>query len=133
MKRAAIYLRVSTDSQTTDNQEMALRDIAAKMGWDIEQVYADQGISGADWQMAMLRSVVARCFSQVKVDATSVGHAQGLGGIVHLITICWSIVVVDIMHGRAHHVMLIFHIRHKPSHREMYRDHHRSRLHLVSA
>src|SRR6516165_8088087 len=47
MKRAAIYLRVSTDSQTTDNQEMALREIAAKMGWDIVRVYSDQGISGA--------------------------------------------------------------------------------------
>jgi DNA invertase Pin-like site-specific DNA recombinase len=47
MKRAAIYLRVSTDSQTTDNQEIALREIAAKMGWDIARVYADQGISGA--------------------------------------------------------------------------------------
>jgi DNA invertase Pin-like site-specific DNA recombinase len=47
VRRAAIYLRVSTDSQTTDNQEMALRDIAAKMGWDIARVYSDQGISGA--------------------------------------------------------------------------------------
>jgi DNA invertase Pin-like site-specific DNA recombinase len=47
MKRAAIYLRVSTDLQTTDNQDMALREIADKMHWDIVQVYADNGVSGA--------------------------------------------------------------------------------------
>jgi DNA invertase Pin-like site-specific DNA recombinase len=47
MKRAAIYLRVSTDSQTTDNQEIALREIAAKMQWDIVRVYCDHGVSGA--------------------------------------------------------------------------------------
>jgi len=47
MKRAAVYLRVSTDSQTTDNQAIALREIAAKMQWNIVRVYSDQGISGA--------------------------------------------------------------------------------------
>jgi DNA invertase Pin-like site-specific DNA recombinase len=47
VKRAAIYLRVSTDSQTTDNQEMALREIAGRMGWQIASVYSDHGISGA--------------------------------------------------------------------------------------
>jgi DNA invertase Pin-like site-specific DNA recombinase len=46
-KGAAIYLRVSTDSQTTDNQEMALREIGAKMHWDIIRVYCDHGVSGA--------------------------------------------------------------------------------------
>jgi DNA invertase Pin-like site-specific DNA recombinase len=47
MKRAAIYLRVSTDSQTTDNQEIALREIAGRMDWQIVKVYSDHGISGA--------------------------------------------------------------------------------------
>jgi DNA invertase Pin-like site-specific DNA recombinase len=47
MKRAAIYLRVSTDSQTTDNQEIALRETAERMNWDIVRVYSDHGISGA--------------------------------------------------------------------------------------
>jgi len=47
MKRAAIYLRVSTDSQTTDNQEIVLREIAGRMGWHIVRVYSDHGISGA--------------------------------------------------------------------------------------
>ena len=33
IKRAAIYARVSTDGQTTDNQVMALREIAGRRGW----------------------------------------------------------------------------------------------------
>lgn len=46
MKRVAIYTRVSTDQQTTDNQERELRAIAARAGWAIVQVYCDHGISG---------------------------------------------------------------------------------------
>ena len=46
-KRAAIYGRVSTDGQTTDNQVVALKDVAARRGWDIAEVYIDHGISGA--------------------------------------------------------------------------------------
>src|SRR5262245_39521955 len=47
MRRAALYLRVSTDQQTTMNQERELRTAAARMGCEIESVYTDQGISGA--------------------------------------------------------------------------------------
>jgi DNA invertase Pin-like site-specific DNA recombinase len=47
IKRAAIYGRVSTDGQTTDNQIVALREVAARRGWDIAEVYLDNGISGA--------------------------------------------------------------------------------------
>ena len=41
--RAAIYLRVSTDEQTTDNQERELRAAAERMG-TIVAVYRDAGI-----------------------------------------------------------------------------------------
>src|SRR5262249_2530361 len=47
MKRAAIYLRVSTVDQTTANQERELREIAARSGLEIVKVYKDHGISGA--------------------------------------------------------------------------------------
>jgi DNA invertase Pin-like site-specific DNA recombinase len=46
-KRAALYLRVSTDGQTTDNQRLALEAVAAQRGWTITKVYEDAGISGA--------------------------------------------------------------------------------------
>jgi len=45
--RAAIYLRVSTAEQTTDNQERELRVAADRMGHTIVEVYADNGISGS--------------------------------------------------------------------------------------
>ncbi|MEW9305474.1 recombinase family protein [Labrys neptuniae] len=47
MRRVAIYTRVSTDRQTTDNQERELREVADRMGWEIVNVYQDEGISGA--------------------------------------------------------------------------------------
>jgi len=47
MKRAVLYLRVSTQDQTTANQERELREIASRMGCDIVKVYKDHGISGA--------------------------------------------------------------------------------------
>jgi DNA invertase Pin-like site-specific DNA recombinase len=47
MKRAVLYLRVSTIDQTTANQERELQAIAGRMGWEIGKVYKDHGISGA--------------------------------------------------------------------------------------
>jgi DNA invertase Pin-like site-specific DNA recombinase len=44
--RAAIYLRVSTDEQTTDNQERELRATAERAGHEVVAVYRDAGISG---------------------------------------------------------------------------------------
>jgi DNA invertase Pin-like site-specific DNA recombinase len=46
--RAAIYLRVSTDDQTTENQERELRAAAARAGHEIVAVYRDEGISGSE-------------------------------------------------------------------------------------
>jgi predicted site-specific integrase-resolvase len=46
MRRAAIYLRVSTQDQTTANQERELREVATRMGCEIV-VYRDHGVSGA--------------------------------------------------------------------------------------
>jgi DNA invertase Pin-like site-specific DNA recombinase len=47
MKRAAIYLRVSTIDQHTRNQELELRQAAERAGWEVVDVYTDHGISGA--------------------------------------------------------------------------------------
>jgi DNA invertase Pin-like site-specific DNA recombinase len=46
-KRAAIYVRVSTDKQTIDNQVAALRQIAERRGWEVVEQYSDAGISGS--------------------------------------------------------------------------------------
>jgi DNA invertase Pin-like site-specific DNA recombinase len=46
-KRAAIYVRVSTDKQTVENQIRELRQIADRRGWEVVEEYQDAGISGA--------------------------------------------------------------------------------------
>jgi DNA invertase Pin-like site-specific DNA recombinase len=46
-KRVAIYARVSTDGQTTDNQLRELIAAAERHGWDVTVQYLDKGISGA--------------------------------------------------------------------------------------
>jgi DNA invertase Pin-like site-specific DNA recombinase len=47
MKRAAIYVRVSTDKQTVENQVRELRQIAERRGWEVVEQYSDAGISGS--------------------------------------------------------------------------------------
>ncbi|WP_411291112.1 recombinase family protein [Sphingorhabdus sp.] len=46
-KRVAIYTRVSTDSQTVENQRLELQAVADRLGWTIVAELADEGISGA--------------------------------------------------------------------------------------
>jgi DNA invertase Pin-like site-specific DNA recombinase len=46
MKRAALYVRVSTDRQTVENQIAQLTKIAKDRGWQIVQTFTDAGVSG---------------------------------------------------------------------------------------
>jgi DNA invertase Pin-like site-specific DNA recombinase len=46
-KRAALYVRVSTDSQTVENQIRELSQVAGRRGWQVVEAYRDVGISGA--------------------------------------------------------------------------------------
>jgi DNA invertase Pin-like site-specific DNA recombinase len=45
-KRAALYLPVSTDGQTVQNQPRVLKAVAERRGWPIAGTYEDDGISG---------------------------------------------------------------------------------------
>ena len=71
MKRAVLYLRVSTLDQTVANQELELRTVAERMGCNIVKVYKDRGISGAKGRDgrpqfdAMLRDAAQRKFDMV--------------------------------------------------------------------
>lgn len=47
MKRVALYARVSTDSQTVENQLQELRKVGDRMGWVVVAEITDQGVSGA--------------------------------------------------------------------------------------
>jgi len=48
MKRAALYLRVSTGEQTIENQSRALHQAAQRHGWRVAEVFKDEGISGSE-------------------------------------------------------------------------------------
>jgi len=65
--RCAIYARVSTTDQTTENQLIALRDLADKNGHQIVAEYIDQGVSGVskikDSRSKMLLDAKAKKFS----------------------------------------------------------------------
>jgi len=47
MKRAALYVRVSTAEQSVENQLLDLRRYAGERGWGVFGEFADKGISGA--------------------------------------------------------------------------------------
>ncbi|MGE0388407.1 MAG: recombinase family protein [Gammaproteobacteria bacterium] len=70
-KRAALYARVSTDGQTTDNQLRELQAVAERAGWTIVGKYIDNGVSGAKGREkrpqfdAILKAAVRREFDVV--------------------------------------------------------------------
>ena len=46
-RTVALYLRVSTDDQTVENQRQALTEACERRGWRVAAEYVDAGISGA--------------------------------------------------------------------------------------
>lgn len=46
-RRVALYVRVSTDGQTVENQRRELEAVAERHGWHVVHIFADEGISGA--------------------------------------------------------------------------------------
>jgi DNA invertase Pin-like site-specific DNA recombinase len=45
-KRVALYLRVSKDESTTDNQRRELEEVAQRHGWEVVATFEDEAISG---------------------------------------------------------------------------------------
>jgi len=71
MRRTAIYLRVSTNGQTVENQRRELLAAAERNGWQVVAEFADEGVSGSkgrDKRPALdklLRGVARRDFDMV--------------------------------------------------------------------
>ena len=76
--RVAIYSRVSTDHQTTENQERELRAIADRMGWTVVKVYQDQGVSGAKSRENQ-PAFDALCISRRQFDLIAAWSVDRLG------------------------------------------------------
>jgi DNA invertase Pin-like site-specific DNA recombinase len=70
-RRVALYARVSTTGQTTENQLLELRAVADRMGWEVAAEFVDHGISGAKGRSgrpqldALLKAVARREFDVV--------------------------------------------------------------------
>jgi DNA invertase Pin-like site-specific DNA recombinase len=75
--KAAIYARVSTDEQTTDNQVLKLKKVADRNGWEIEAIYADT-ISGAKSKRPQLDKLM-KAVMRKKVDMVMVWSVDRLG------------------------------------------------------
>jgi DNA invertase Pin-like site-specific DNA recombinase len=60
-KRAALYVRVSSGEQNTEAQERALREYVQRRGWKLQQIYRDQGVSGASSSRPALNELMKAC------------------------------------------------------------------------
>ncbi len=103
MKKIALYARVSTTGQTTDNQLAELREVASRHDWDIVAEFVDHGISGAKGRDqrpefdAMLKAAMRREFDLIAawsvdrlgrslqdlVSFLSEVHAKGINLYLH--------------------------------------------------
>jgi DNA invertase Pin-like site-specific DNA recombinase len=92
-RRAALYVRVSTDHQTVENQVLELRQVAERRAWHVVEVYKDAGISGAKGRDqrpgldAMLKDASRRKFDVVMawaIDRLGRSLVDLLGTIQHL-------------------------------------------------
>jgi DNA invertase Pin-like site-specific DNA recombinase len=86
-KRVGIYIRVSTDGQTTANQRRELEAVAARSGWEVVGIYEDAGISGAKGRDRrpgfdrLLKDATAR-----KIDMVAAWSVDRLGrSLQHLV------------------------------------------------
>lgn len=80
MEKTAIYMRVSTTLQTTENQLIPLTEYAKRMGLEIVSVYKDEGISGVKSKRPalndMLKDAVKGKFSQILIyDISRLGRS----------------------------------------------------------
>jgi DNA invertase Pin-like site-specific DNA recombinase len=93
MKRAALYVRVSTDHQSVENQVRELKEVAECRGWVLVETYQDAGISGAKGREqrrgldALLKDASRRKFDIVMawaIDRLGRSLIDLLGTIQHL-------------------------------------------------
>ena len=91
MKKVAIYARVSTASQTTENQLLELRATASRMGYSIVAEFVDNGISGAKGRCdrpaldQMLKQATQRRFDMILCwDISRLGRS--LQNLVEILT-----------------------------------------------
>ena len=94
VRRAVIYARVSGDKQTLENESIELRRVADGRGWEIVELYTDEGISGPK------RKDKRPAFDRLCKDAT-----QGRFDVVmswSVDRLCWSLQELVVFLGELH-------------------------------
>lgn len=56
--KVALYLRVSTNQQTCENQRLELEKHCDRMDWKIVKVYMDEGLSGKNVKRPALQQML---------------------------------------------------------------------------
>src|ERR1700716_3792734 len=90
MKRVAIYLRVSTARQDTDNQRRELEAVAERSGWEVVRIYEDviSGAKGRDNRPgldSMMKAVNAKRFDMVAAwSVDRLAHSLESGSNPHV-------------------------------------------------
>ena len=84
--RTALYCRVSTSEQTTDNQVLDLQKVAQKMNWTVTETYADV-MSGAKSKRPGLDALM-KSVSRNEVDVVMCWDVSRLGrSLQHLVSL----------------------------------------------
>jgi DNA invertase Pin-like site-specific DNA recombinase len=93
--KAAIYCRVSTSDQTTDNQLLELEKAAERQGWTVEAVYTET-ISGAATKRPQLDALMGSVMRK-EIDVVMAWDVSRLGrSLQHLITLLSDIHSKDV-------------------------------------
>ena len=91
----AIYVRVSTDEQTNQNQVFELKKVAKRMGWTVTAVYADT-ISGAKSKRPELDKLLKSAMRK-EIDVVMAWSVDRLGrSLQHLVTLLADIQSKDV-------------------------------------
>lgn len=87
--RVAIYARVSTEEQTTENQIPVLKDFAARMDWDVKDIYAEEASAWRAGHQQKLKELLKRAsyheYDVVLVWSLDRLTRQGIGSIMQLV------------------------------------------------
>ena len=82
IEKVAIYGRVSTLGQTSENQTLILNEITNRNGWDLIDTYIDDGISGSKGRDKrpefdrMCKDMIRRKFNRILVwDISRLGRS----------------------------------------------------------
>jgi DNA invertase Pin-like site-specific DNA recombinase len=87
MKRVAIYARVSTDAQTTDNQLNDLHAVVARMDWQVVGEFVDHAVSGAKGRDKRLQlDALMKAVERRRIDVVAAWSVDRLGrSLQHLV------------------------------------------------